>query len=154
MSQNIILAVDYHDENTVIRQFEERTGVETLRTMSTTAAALAQAVKEARRQLRRGGRVVWIQESTSGWARVQALLGKQVTFILANVVQMPRLPKGHRHKTDRTDTGRILREYRNGSLPQAPQPSVWWRQVRRVGSPREDLRQPRHAPPERIKPLP
>ncbi len=139
MSQNIILAVDYHDENTVIRQFEERTGVETLRTMSTTAAALAQAVKEARRQLRRGGRVVWIQESTSGWARVQALLGKQVTFILANVVQMPRLPKGHRHKTDRTDTGRILREYRNGSLPQAHQPSVWWRQVRRLVSLRENL---------------
>jgi transposase len=139
MSYDIILAVDYHDENTVIRQFDERKKEETTCTVPTTAAALRQVVQQARRQRARGGQVVWIQESTSGWARVQELLGTQVKFQLANVVQMPRLPKGHRHKTDHTDTARMLREYRNGSLPQAHQPSAWLRQVRRLVCLRENL---------------
>jgi transposase len=139
MSYDIILAVDYHDENTVIRHFDERTKEEMTCTVPTTAQTLTQVVQQARRQLRRGGQVVWIQESTSGWARVQELLGKKVKFQLANVVQMPRLPKGHRKKTDRTDTARILREYRNGSLPQAHQPPAWWRQVRRLVCLRESL---------------
>jgi transposase len=139
MSKSIVLAVDYHDENTVIRQFDEHSKEEMVCTVPTSAQALLQVVQQARRQLRRGGQVVWIQESTSGWARVQALLGSKVKFHLANVVQMPRLPKGHRNKTDRTDTARILREYRNGSLPQAHQPSAWWRQVRRLVCLREAL---------------
>jgi transposase len=139
MPHSIILAVDYHDENTVIRQFDERTQVETMTTVPSTQAALLKVVQQARRQRPRGGQVVWIQESTSGWARVQALLADKVTFLLANVVQMPRLPKGHRKKTDRTDTGRLLREYRNGSLPLAHQPSAWWRQVRRLVCLRENL---------------
>lgn len=145
MSYDILLAVDYHDENTVIRQFDERTKVETICTVPSSAAALAQVVQQARKQRSRGGQVVWIQESTSGWARVQALLQGQVKFVLANVVQMPRLPKGHRHKTDRTDTARILREYRNGSLPQAHQPADWWRQIRRLVCLRENLVQRRTA---------
>ena len=88
---------------------------------------------------RRRGQVVWIQESTSGWARVQELLGNRVRFLLVNVLQMPKLPKEHRRKTDRTDTARILREYRNGKLPQAHQPPPWWRQVRRLVGLRENL---------------
>jgi transposase len=140
MSQDIILAVDYHDENTVVRQFDERIQEESLITVPSSANALAQVVDQAVALLRRRrGKVVWIQESTSGWARVQALLGERVTFVLANVVQMPQPPKGHRRKTDRTDTARILREYRNGSLPQAHQPPVWWRQVRRLVGLRENL---------------
>ena len=39
MSHDIVLAVDYHDENTVVRQFNERTRVETLVTVSSSAAA-------------------------------------------------------------------------------------------------------------------
>lgn len=140
MSQDIILAVDYHDENTVVRQFDERTGAETSFKVPSSAQALSQVVDQARRQLgRRRGQVVWVQESTSGWARVQALLGDRAAFVLANVLQMPRPPKGHRQKTDRTDTARILREYRNGSLPRAHQPSAWWRQVRRLVGLRESL---------------
>ncbi len=139
MSYDIILAVDYHDENTVIRQFSERTKVEATCTVPTSATALMRVVQQASKQRQRGGQVVWIQESTSGWARVQELLGEKVKFQLANVVQMPRLPKGHRKKTDRTDTARILREYRNGSLPQAHQPSAWWRQRRRLVGLRENL---------------
>lgn len=139
MPYNIILAVDYHDENTVIRQFDERTSVESTCTIPSSAAAILKFVQQARKQRARGGQVVWIQESTSGWARVQALLQDLVKFELANVVQMPRLPKGHRQKTDHTDTARILREYRNGSLPRAHQPSDWWRQMRRLICQRENL---------------
>lgn len=139
MPHNIILAVDYHDENSVIRQFDEHAQVESTCTVPSSARALWEVVQRARKQCRRGGQVVWIQESTSGWARVQALLQDQVQFQLANVVQMPRLPKGHRQKTDRTDTARILREYRNGSLPRAHQPSLWWRQLRRLVGLRENL---------------
>jgi transposase len=139
MSKNIILAVDYHDENTVVRRFDEATGLETSSRVPSSAMALTKVVEEARRQLRRGGRVVWIQESTTGWARVQALLGDRVDFVLANVLQMPRPPKGHRQKTDRTDTARMLREYRNGSLPRAHQPPAWWRQARRLVALRENL---------------
>jgi hypothetical protein len=80
----------------------------------------------------RGGR-------SACWARVQEILGNKVKFHLANVVKMSRLPKGHRNKTDRTDTARMLREYRNGSLPQAHQPSPWWRQMRRLVGMGENL---------------
>ena len=141
MSNDIILAVDYHDENTVVRQFDERTGAENVLTVPSSAAALHRVVDQARALLRgrRGAKVVWIQESTSGWARVKGLLGDRVVFLLVNVVQMPKPPKGHRRKTDRTDTARMLREYRNGELPQSHQPSAWLRQVRRLVNLREDL---------------
>jgi transposase len=140
MSHDIILAVDYHDENTVVRQFDERTQSECVFKVPSSPRALVEVAQRARAQLgRRRGQVVWIQESTNGWARVQELLGDRVRFILVNVLQMPRLPKGHRRKTDRTDTARILREYRNGKLPQAHQPPPWWRQVRRLVGLRENL---------------
>jgi transposase len=83
--------------------------------------------------------VVWIQESTSGWARVKELLGDRVEFLLANVVQMPLPPKGRRRKTDKIDTARVQREYLNGELPLAHQPPAWWRQVRRLVALRENL---------------
>jgi transposase len=139
MTQDIILAVDYHDENTVVRQFDERTN-ESLVTVPTSPQALLEVVERARRLLgRRRGQVVWIQESTTGWARVKQLLGNRVRFVLANVLQMPRLPKGHKRKTDRTDTARLLREYRQGELPQAHQPEAELRQIRRLVGLREDL---------------
>ena len=52
---------------------------------------------------------------------------------------MPLPPKARRRKTDKIDTGRILREYLNGQLPQSFQPSSWWRQVRRLVDCRQDL---------------
>jgi transposase len=135
-----VLAVDYHDENSVVRQFDERSGTETIVTVASSAKALRHVVDQAAALARRRrARVVWIQESTSGWARVKALLGARVTFVLANVLQMPQPPKGRSRKTDRTDTARILREYRNGNLPQSDQPSDWYRQVRRLVGLRENL---------------
>jgi transposase len=139
MHQDIVLTVDYHDQTCVVRRFSERTGEESLESVPTTADDLAAVVGRAQAQAGGRGRVVWLQESTTGWARVKDLLGERVEFLLANVVQLPRPPKGHRRKTDRLDTARLQREYRNGELPLAAQPPAWWRQVRRVVAWRESL---------------
>jgi len=140
MNQNIILTTDYHDENCVIRWFDESNGKEQLHKIATCSKLLSDLVARAEAIAKpRGGHVVWIQESTTGWARVEALLGRRVEFHLANVVQMPLPPKGKRRKTDKIDTARIQREYRNGELPLAHRPPAWWRQVRRLVALRENL---------------
>jgi len=140
MNQNIILSTDYHDENCVIRWLDESTGQEQIHKIATCAKGLSALVARAEAIAKpRGGHVVWIQESTTGWARVEALLGRRVKFHLANVVQMPLPPKGKRRKTDKIDTARIQREYRNGALPLAHRPPAWWRQVRRLVALRENL---------------
>jgi transposase len=139
MSEDILLTVDYHDQNCVIRRRGLRSGQEQLQRVPTTDGDLLGVVGQARTAAGRGGRVIWVQESTTGWARVRDLLGEKVEFVLANVLQMPLPPKGRRRKTDRIDTARMQREYLNGELPRAHQPSSWWRQVRRVVACRENL---------------
>jgi transposase len=140
MSKHIILAVDYHDRVCVIRRLDCATKREQVFTdVPTTQEGLNQIVDQARRDAGPRGRVVWIQESTTGWARVKKLLGQRVEFLLANVLKMPKTPKSHKQKTDKVDTARILREYRNGDLPLALQPSPECRQLRRVVAYRENL---------------
>lgn len=140
MNQNIILTTDYHDQNCVIRWFDEASGKEQVYKVATDAKHLSDIVARAEALAKpRGGRVVWIQESTTGWARVEALLGRRVVFHLANVVQMPLPPKARRRKTDKIDTARLQREYRHGELPLAHRPPAWWRQVRRLVALRENL---------------
>ena len=140
MSKDIILTVDYHDRVCVIRQLDRETGLEQVLTeVPTMAGALANVVDQARRKAGRRGRVVWIQESTTGWARVRDLLADRVEFDLANVLQMPRPPKARRRKTDKVDTARMQREYLNGSLPLAYQPAAELRQLRRLVAFREGL---------------
>lgn len=78
-------------------------------------------------------------QSTTGWARVRELLGSRVKFIVANVLQMPLPPKAYRRKTDKIDTGRMLREFLNGSLPRSYQPTIRWRAIRRLVDSRQDL---------------
>src|SRR5436190_1860315 len=63
MPYDIILAVDYHDENTVIRQFDERTKEETTCTVPTTATALLQVVHQASAWLRQVRRLVCLREN-------------------------------------------------------------------------------------------
>ena len=137
---DIIMAVDYHDKNLTIRWFNCHTGEERILKRSTTAEHICRlidaAVSEA---LSQDGQVIWIMESTTGWARVKQLIGSRTTYIVANVLQMPLPPKAYRRKTDKIDTGRMLREYLNGSLPQAFQPSVSVRRIRRLVALRENL---------------
>lgn len=139
MRQGILLTVDYHDENCVIRRRDLDRGTEEVLTVPTTAGDLLEVLADARRRAGPRGRVVWLQESTTGWARVREMVGKKAEFLLANVLQMPLPPKGRRKKTDKVDTARLQREYLNGALPLAHQPPPWWRQVRRVVSCRENL---------------
>src|SRR5438270_4732265 len=111
MSQNIILTTDYHDQNCVIRWLDEASGKEQVYKVAMDAQHLSDLVARAEALAKpRGARVVWIQESTTGWARVEALLGRRVVFHLANVVQMPLPPQARRRKTDKIDTAPLQRE--------------------------------------------
>lgn len=140
MSHDITLTVDYHDRNCVIRLRDQATGREQLLPdVATTQEGINQVVDRARREAGPQGRVIWIQESTTGWARVEALLGERAEFVLANVLQMPLPPKAKRRKTDKVDTARIQREYQAGNLPMAHRPTAEWREFRRLVAFREGL---------------
>jgi len=139
-SKDIVLAVDYHKKNLEIRWLNQATGEERTFRRPTTRADIEAVVHEARAEsARAGGQVVWIMESTTGWARVKDLIGGPAKFILCNVLRMPREPKAYRKKTDRIDTGRMQREYLNGELPRAYQTPAEVRPLRRLTSAREDL---------------
>jgi transposase len=139
MSQDIILVVDYHAENIEFRWFNEATGEVRVGRYPTSRSAILRHVEAAAAEVAPGGRVVWVMESTTGWARVRDLIGTRARFVLANVLQMPLPPKARRRKTDKIDTGRLLREYLHGDLPQSFQPDAGWRQVRRVVDMRQDV---------------
>jgi transposase len=136
-----MLTVDYHDANCVVRRRDLATGKESLRKVATDRGTLRDVMAKAVRESRaRGARAVWIQESTTGWARMQQLAAEcGAEFVLANVLQMPLPPKAKRRKTDKVDTARLQREYLNGELPRAHQPAAEWRQLRRLVAVRENL---------------
>jgi transposase len=138
-AKDIIVIVDYHAENSEIRQFNGASGEEVRCNVKTTAANFLRLVEQAAIEAASAGHVRWIMESTTGWARVKDLLGDRVDFVLANVLQMPLPPKAKRRKSDKIDTGRMLREELAGKLPRSFQPTPWWRQVRRLVDSREDL---------------
>jgi len=137
--KDIVIVVDYHQENLQFRWFSEATGEERTFSLPTCADKILQVVQSATAEVGDGGQVVWIMESTTGWARVKRLLQGRVRFRLANVLQMPLPPKAHRKKTDKIDTGRILREYLVGTLPYSHQPPADIRQFRRLVDTRQDL---------------
>ena len=139
MDKDIVVVADYHAKNIEYRWFNEATGEERTGKFATSRSMILRRVERSAQELELGGRVVWVMESTTGWARVKELLGDRVRFVLANVLQMPLPPKGRRRKTDKIDTARIMREYLHGSLPQSFQPSAWWRQVRRLVDCRQEL---------------
>ena len=137
---DIILAVDYHDKNITVRWFNCNTGQERTLKLDTTQEQICQLIDATVSQADQvGGRVIWIMESTTGWARIKRLIGSRASCIVANVLQMPLPPKAYRRKTDKIDTGRILREYLNGTLPYAYQPSISLRRIRRLVAARENL---------------
>ena len=88
--KDIILVVDYHAENIEFRWFNEATGEERTGRYATTRDGILRQVDQARREVAPGGQVVWIMESTTGWARVKDLIGARARFVLANVLQMPQ----------------------------------------------------------------
>lgn len=137
---DIVLVVDYHDKNLVVRQFDAGTGEERVMKRPTTAKAIRRLADDARAEAEpSGGRVIWVMESTTGWARVKDLLGPSAKVVLANVLEMPLPPKARRKKTDKIDTKRLLREFLGGTLPLAFQPRRPLREVRRLVALRESL---------------
>jgi transposase len=100
---------------------------------------ILKVLDQARDEVGAKGVVTWIQESTTGWPRVQELVAGRGEFLLVNVLKLPRAPKAHRRKTDKVDTARIQREYLAGEMPTAYQPSAEWRRRRRLVSWRENL---------------
>lgn len=139
MPYTTTLTVDYHDQTCVVRLRRAATAAEQVLSVPTTPEALAQLLDRAGRADGPGSRLAWVQESTTGWARVQALVGDRADFHLANVLQMPRPPKAHRKKTDKVDTARLQREFLAGNLPLAHQPPAAVRQLRRLVAWRENL---------------
>ena len=138
--KDIVLAVDYHAKNIEVRWLNCATGEERRIRIPTTKAGIVRLVDKAIAETSlAGGQVVWIMESTTGWARVKQLVSDRARFIVANVLRMPLPPKAYRRKSDKIDTGRLLREYLNGSLPQSYQPTMWWREVRRIVDSRQDI---------------
>ncbi len=133
MAKDIVVVVDYHDRTSQFRMFNEVSERESCEEHETEPGVFEAVVTEAGAQARRqGGRVVWVMESTNGWARMKKLLGRRAELVLANVVQMPLPPKARRRKTDKLDTARVLREYRNGTLPRSYQPAASVRRLRRL----------------------
>jgi transposase len=139
MNERTILCVDYHDQNCVVRHYDGATGQESVQQVPTDPTVLSKLVADAKHR-RPGSPVEWIQESTTGWVRVKALLGHSVDrFLLANTLSLPRRPKDHRRKTDKTDTKRILHEHLLDRLGLADQPDDELREARRLVSYRESL---------------
>jgi len=148
---DIVIVTDYHLQNISFRWFDAASGEERTFSRPTTPAAIEAVLAEARAlALPRGGKVVWIMESTTGWSRMKELIGDRAEFLLANVLQMPLPPKARRQKTDKLDTARLLREYRHGTLPAAHQPQACWRSARRIVALRESLVRRRTALRNRI----
>ncbi len=105
-SQDVILTVDYHLEHLEVRWLNCSSGQEQRRNILTDWRSVVRLADEALAEAATvGGKVIWIMESTTGWARVKDLLGSKVEFILANVLQMPLPPKAYRRKSDKIDTG-------------------------------------------------
>jgi transposase len=140
MGNDIVLAVDYHDENLVIRWFNCASAEEKVLKRVTSEEAIVEVLRRARKEAElSGGQVVWIMESTTGWARVKGIVEGFGKFVLANVVQMPLPPKARRKKTDKVDTKRLLREHLSGLLPVSFTPDRELREVRRLAAARESL---------------
>jgi len=106
----------------------------------TEPAAICEVVASARSVAwARGGRVVWLMESTTGWARVAGLLGDGVELVTANALAMPKSAGARRKKTDKLDARRLLRWYCREDLVEAYRPDERVRRRRRLARLREDL---------------
>lgn len=138
--KDIVLAVDYHDQQLELRQLDRYTGEESRQRLPTEPTAILQVVQAARSiAVARGGQVVWLMESTTGWARVADLLGDRVKLVTANALAMPKAAAARRKKSDQLDTRRLLQWYCREELIEAYQPDELMRRHRRLARLREDL---------------
>lgn len=147
----VVVVVDYHKKNLEFRVHNRLTGKEWTFNRQTSAKTIQGVLERAwQAAQQQGGRVVWIMESTTGWARVKKLVEARCEFLLVNVLQLPLAPAAHKRKTDKLDTGRVMREYLKGDLKCAHQPELELREQRRVVRLREDLVKRRTALRNRV----
>lgn len=141
MNQDILLTVDYHDENCVVRRFDQRSGSENVFTVPTDPRRLAEVVAQAQTLLRRrrSGQVSGFKKAPRAGRACKRCSPTASGSSWPTSCRCRCRPKARRRKTDRIDTARIQREYRNGELPQPHQPSASLRQVRRLVAMREGL---------------
>jgi len=133
MDKDIVLVIDYHDKNLEFRRWNQATGQEDCFNRANEREVLLKLLEGLAAQARaQGGELVPIMESTTGWARVKGLCLGYGELRLVNVLEMPLPAKARRKKSDKLDTGRLLREYRNGKLPLAFQPRPSLRRLRRL----------------------
>jgi len=139
--KDIVIVADYHRDRIEFRKLNMLTGEETRFNRATTAESISKVLEDAEKQVPPEGGVgiVWIMESTTGWARVKKIVGERTRFLLVNPLKMPKLPKEYRSKSDKRDTARMLHEYRLGTLPLSYQPDDQLRSRRRLVALREDL---------------
>jgi len=143
-TKDIVIVCDYHSENMQFLTLNTGTGEERTFKLPTTSASVREVLDEAEKALlapgaEARGKIVWIMESTTGWARVKKLVAVRSELVVANVLQLPLPPKARRRKTDKLDNRRVLREYLGGQLPVAHQPDEVLRAQRRVVALRENL---------------
>jgi len=143
-TKDIVIVCDYHSDNMQFLVFNAATGEEREFKRPTSAASVREVLAEAEKQLppegvAGRGRIIWIMESTTGWARMKKIIVGHASFLMVNVLQLPLPPKAKRRKTDKLDNRRVLREYLNGDLALAHQPDEKLRAQRRVVALRENL---------------
>ena len=86
--KDIVLVVDYHDKDLEFRHFDADSGEQRTFGRPRQALVITSVVNEARSVAEpRGGQVVWIMESTTGWARLQQIVDADAVFQLVNVLQ-------------------------------------------------------------------
>lgn len=143
-AKDIVIVCDYHSDNMQFLVFNAATGEEREFKLPTSEASVCEVLAEAEKQLPPEGvlgrgKIIWIMESTTGWARMKKVIASHASFLLVNVLQLPLPPKAKRRKTDKLDNRRVLREFLNGDLALAHQPDEKLRAQRRVVAMRENL---------------
>ena len=83
-SKDIVLSIDYHADNIEFRWLDLASGEERTGNIPTSRPQILQLIQDVRKELSPGGQIVWLIESTTGWARVKDLLDGQVRFVLTN----------------------------------------------------------------------
>src|ERR1700692_429443 len=82
MAHDILLTADYHDRVCVIRRLNLTTREERmLPGVPTTPEALNRIVDDACLEAGSEGRVIWLQEGTTGWDRVEGSIGARTGFL-------------------------------------------------------------------------
>ncbi|MGB2755869.1 MAG: hypothetical protein WBD75_10510 [Phycisphaerae bacterium] len=69
------MVVDYHAQNINFRWFNRAAAEERVGKYATSKAGILRQLEQAAREVDRSGKMIWIMESTTGWASEYSLDG-------------------------------------------------------------------------------